>query len=775
MTPRRLEQIAGRWRWQLGARDALFALGAAGIVAAVTLAWASAWPWLAAAAFLATLVTQLTFSRPWTLDAAQIVRHLDRAYPDLEESSALWLRPPERLTLLERLQLKRIDTALNWVIPDDPPPGEPPRGFLRTAVWCASGGLMVWAVVGAWSHAHAINFTGKGPAASTRDAALAHAVPAAPGWPRIVGGGLTVTPPAYTGRPARRVDGFNAEVEEGANVTWTFGLDRPVRGARLVFDTDLPLRPFGEKGLGLTAARVVNDPELYHLAAILPDGRAWNPPGLYSLKVIKDRAPTVRVLQPVEPRTIIEPSTPAPRVTVEVLAGDDYGISEAHLVATVAKGSGESVKFREQVLPFDTDAPADADAPHGRRFTRTLDLGALGMEGGDELYFFVEAHDNRQPAANRTRSETRFLTLRGPEQKTSTAGRGVAGINLVPVYFRSERQIIIDTEKLIADHPDIPDAEYRRRANDLGLDQQILRLRYGQFLGEELENGNASADHVEVNLNPLQAVPPEGTGPHAAASVAQRFLQEHAEQDRGENPDTHAGPRAAPEKGLTADEVRKPFVDSHGTQDAATLFDRETKGTLKDVIAAMWEAEGCLRTIRVPDALAPEHRALEILKNLQQSARAYVQHVGFEPAPLKIDERRLKGDATGAPALASDKDALPPADPSSGAVRAALSTVPWTAPPAVWPPEILDALRQVEPVLTAAATRQPEMFLDGLQTLRRVRAGDAVAGADALRPLERALWRLLPASNELPVRGSEPAPTMADAYAKALRDAEAKR
>ena len=207
--------------------------------------------------------------------------------------------------------------------------------------------------------------------------------------------------------------------------------------------------------------------------------------------------------------------------------------------------------------------------------------------------------------------------------------------------------------------------------------------------------------------------------------------------------------------------MRKPFVDSHDTQDAATLFDRETKGTLKDALAAMWEAEGCLRTVRVPDALAPEHRALEILKDLQQSARAYVQHVGFEPAPLKIDERRLKGDATGAPAVASDKDAPPPTDPALGVVRAALAAFP-----------SLDALRPVEPVLTAAATRQPEVFLDGLQTLRRVCAGDGAMNADALRPLQRALWRLLPPATGLPVRGSESVPSMADAYAKALQDTE---
>ncbi len=287
------------------------------------------------------------------------------------------------------------------------------------------------------------------------------------------------------------------------------------------------------------------DTGLYHLAAVLPDGAVWNPPDLYSLKVIKDGPPILRVLQPAGARTIIEPSTPAPRVTVEVLAGDDYGVGEAHLVATVAKGTGEAVKFREQTFPFDADTPAPGDTPHGRRFTRTLDFSALGMEPGDELYFFVEAHDNRQPTPNRARSETRFLVLRGPEEHAATAGRGVSGINLVPAYFRSERQIIIDTEKLLADRPTLPDADFRQRANDLGVDQQILRLRYGQFLGEELE-GSAVNDHTEVNLNPLQAAPPGTSGPHAAASVALRFAQEHIEQDRGEGGGSAGTPSRPP-------------------------------------------------------------------------------------------------------------------------------------------------------------------------------------------------------------------------------------
>ena len=160
MNPRHLQRLADRWRWQLGARDGLFALGAAGVVAALTVSWTNASLWLATVTFVTTLATKLAFSRFWTLDSARVVRHLDRTYPDLEESSALWLRPPASLTLLERLQLKRIDTAIHWVISDDPPPGGPPRGFLHAAAWCGLGGVLLWGAMGVWTLAHGAHSRG---------------------------------------------------------------------------------------------------------------------------------------------------------------------------------------------------------------------------------------------------------------------------------------------------------------------------------------------------------------------------------------------------------------------------------------------------------------------------------------------------------------------------------------------------------------------------------------------------------------------------------------
>ena len=60
-------------------------------------------------------------------------------------------------------------------------------------------------------------------------------------------------------------------------------------------------------------------------------------------------------------------------------------------------------------------------------------------------------------------------------------------VNRMPEYFRSQRQIIIDTEKLIAKRKKLAAKEFNSTSNEIGFDQKVLRLRYGQFMGEEFE------------------------------------------------------------------------------------------------------------------------------------------------------------------------------------------------------------------------------------------------------------------------------------------------
>jgi hypothetical protein len=494
-------------------------------------------------------------------------------------------------------------------------------------------------------------------------------------------------------------------MEEGAAVTWTIALDQQVQQARLT--ADVALEQAGENG-SLHGTRTISDTTLYQLEATLPDGSTWKPAEIHTLKVTKDRAPSLKIMQPSAARTEVAPAADA-RVTVEVLATDDYGIAAAHLIATVAKGTGEAVKFREQQIAFDVDEAVENGS---RRFSKTLDLIALGLEPGDELYFHVEAADNRQPASNRARSETRFIVLKGAEQIASTPAAGVTGVNLVPEYFRSQRQIIIDTEKLIADRATLPAGEFQQRANSLGIDQQLLRQRYGQFLGEEAESDGDEEAHF----------PGDG-------------------HDHGDGvPQTHA-------------EVAERFGHTHDSQDQATLFDRQTKGTMRQALAAMWQAERFLRRAQPEEALAPENRALEILKELQQADRAYVQRVGFEAAPLDVARRRLRGDVDDVPLRATSLATAPVTNGEPKAVRALLrDAVPQ-----------LDALARAEPALVRAATEQPEKFVTALEELRRLRAGSAPSAAGA-STLESALLQLLPTARRAPARPEEVSPALAAPY-----------
>ena len=60
---------------------------------------------------------------------------------------------------------------------------------------------------------------------------------------------------------------------------------------------------------------------------------------------------------------------------------------------------------------------------------------------------------------------------------------------ILPVYFRSQRQIIIDTEALVAQQPSLAHDAFVDKSDQIGNDQRLLRLRYGQFLGEEQGHG----------------------------------------------------------------------------------------------------------------------------------------------------------------------------------------------------------------------------------------------------------------------------------------------
>src|SRR5438094_1451102 len=101
-----------------------------------------------------------------------------------------------------------------------------------------------------------------------------------------------------------------------------------------------------------------------------------------------------------------------------------------------------------------------------------LDLAALRMDPGDELYFYIQAQDNHN---QQSRTDVYIVSLQDTAQLLSMDGL-LSGVNVKPEFFRSERQIIMDSEKLLRDRDSISKETFNTRSNELGNDQKLLRL-----------------------------------------------------------------------------------------------------------------------------------------------------------------------------------------------------------------------------------------------------------------------------------------------------------
>lgn len=309
----------------------------------------------------------------------------------------------------------------------------------------------------------------------------------------------------------------------------------------------------------------------------------------YTLKVAPDQAPEIAVLQPLELLQVLSSQTH--NITMSIQLKDDYQIVNASVHMTLARGSGENIRFsdKEILIPQGSDK-------RQRQWTRRWSLAELGMEPGDELYFFVRASDNAAKNPHIVRSPTYTLRLPAPDAQEDETS--VLPILAKPESLRSQRQIIIDTEQLVADiqaNPKLNPQLIRNRSEMIANDQAALRRRYGRFLGEE----------------------------------SSLFGDEH--EDGGHANEKPAGDLAA------------QYGHAHDQEENATLFDEATKKILRRALVAMWDAEKSLRAIAPKTALAPENKALEAIKQLQQADRIYLHKAAFTPPAIK-EEKRLSGD-----------------------------------------------------------------------------------------------------------------------------------
>ncbi|WP_293304582.1 DUF4175 family protein, partial [Pedobacter sp. UBA5917] len=481
--------------------------------------------WIFAVIFPLVLAI-LLFSKPvWKTTDLDVSRFVNNHYPELEESADLLLQNEAELSMLQQLQRNKIENIILSL-----PQSKEPVKKLYFGLTILLVSLLISFGISKIPQINKIDLSS--PEAKNSVPLIKENIPA-----EISDFSAIIVPPAYTGKAERKQKQFTINAETGAIINWKIETNIAIKKLKLIFnDNEIStLKALNAEHTQWSFSKTVHKSGFYQLDL---DGKKSD---LYQIEVIPDLPVTIKIKQPKQ-HTTIDIGQPQ-KFHLNVSLTDDYGIADAFISATMASGKGEGVSFTEKKLVFNTSF----ENRKSIGLTKLIDLKSLGMKPGDELYFFIKAMDNHGQSS---RSDVYFVSIVDTTELMSLAGM-TNGVNLVPEYFRSERQIIIDTEKLLKEQSTLPVATFKTRSNDLGIDQKLLRLRYGQFLGEENET-EIGGDH--------------------------------------DDHDEHAEHKNEGEKFGDVSAIVEKYAHKHDIAEDATFFEPEMKAQLKAVLTEMWNA-----------------------------------------------------------------------------------------------------------------------------------------------------------------------------------------
>lgn len=739
-TGEQLKRLFRRWQ-----RRALAGYSITGLAIALPVATLLAWfglvqyPWLLLAALGIAILAGASvayFDGFFNRRPLDLAYHLNRRHPSLEDSSDLLLLPDEQLSPLAQLQRARV--ARQFESQRYPLPNSLPRAFMFLTVGMLLS-FIIWSSLMLFQKNKTDDL---GRDINNLKADLPANAQSLP--PALLSATVYIQPPAYTRRRATSTSSLDIEAPAYSEIRWELQFDQPVAEGRLIAGNQqrVPLR---RNENGRYTARLKLEKSNFYALTFRAGSGDWVTTDYYRLEAIPDQPPHIEVeglAQYVE-----YPYNADQQITFSTSLSDDYGIRDGRIIATVSRGEGESVKFRDDTLSFQASFKGD----RLYQLKKTLRLRDLGMEAGDELYLHIEADDNRRPSPQTAKTFKYIIAFENPETATLDMSGGLA-VDRLPEYFRSQRQIIIDTEKLLTREKELDQTTFQDRSNNIAIDQKLLRLRYGRFLGEEFQTVIGEVPESETEIHEHE----EG--------------EDHTHE---EHPD--AGHDHAHEQEATTSEDNQvaelePYYHTHDITEEVTFFDATTTAKLRAALAEMWNAELHLRMGRPARALPYEYKALKLIKEIQQASRIYVERIGFDPPAIKVAEKRLMGDLEDilSPTVQREADGEPPYPAVAAAIPILETLLRRRRPPGAGE---YARLQSAGEELAALAVEEPGSYLRALQQLRSIMEDQA--GADRaryLRNLQAVFWSLLPDRQQHPLAEETPERDLRTLFLRELQE-----
>lgn len=493
---------------------------------------------------------------------------------------------------------------------------------------------------------------------------------------KLIKHNIAIKAPTYTQLKIKNQKSLNVVAPEGSNIVWTYHFNNQISkppnfswlnknepfSTKDDFSFSKALQPKSNLIYSVNLEDLIESSYLNKIAEI---------------KLIKDEAPIIKVtkLKAYEEVDISNINS----IDFQYQLSDDYGISKADVHLILSSGLGEGVSFREDYITLN-------GITNKASYQKNIDLAQYEPKPGDEFYIRIKATDNKPVNANTSYSSTFIIAVKDTTKTVATFEMAL-GMDVEPEYFRSQRQLIIDTENLLTQKIKLTTTAYKEESNNIGIEQKLLRLRYGKFLGEEFEGEIGVRKDKKEILTKKEVVDKEITHSHKEHLEHKHiegeehshdyehekiaFAEEHKHGEDCEHNDSedeehqhlakkyedendahqheghdhhghhHSTNNEDPEE---EENLLAPFMHFHDSGEINTYFESEVKSKLKAALAEMWQSELQLRIGKPKASLPFQNKALKLIKEVQQASRVYVERVGMTMPEIPISKKRLTGD-----------------------------------------------------------------------------------------------------------------------------------
>jgi len=344
----------------------------------------------------------------------------------------------------------------------------PARNALIALIACAA----LWAT----TLAFAVHATDKVPATHRSDGAA---------FPTIDGVDVVVTPPAYSGRPARALhDPVRIEALVGSQIR----LVVHARATALTMETLQGRDTLRGSQPEMFAGNLVADADGYVAIEPSSSGRT-GARRLIGISVFPDAAPRARITAPGKDLFLRDAHEP---IDVAIEADDDIGLASLRLHYTKVSGSGERFTFVEGDVPISitrTDARTWKARVH-------WSLENLGLTPGDMVVYRALVTDHR-PNAAPSESDSFIAEIVAP------GGVAAPGFAVDPDqerYAVSQQMVILKTERLQTQRSAMSAEDYANAAAEIAIEQRKVRAEFVFMMGGELADApNPDAAISDLN------------------------------------------------------------------------------------------------------------------------------------------------------------------------------------------------------------------------------------------------------------------------------------